>query len=86
MIIKNWSPPRMKMGYNWYLSKLLWAKTVPLVAPNGAVLGVTLLDEGQQGIKKPFLDHSFSREGVLLSETGRIFTVTEVPHPNSHFT
>jgi hypothetical protein len=56
------------------------------VAPNGAVLGVTLLDEGQQGIKKPFLDHSFSREGVLLSETGRIFTVTEVPHPNSHFT
>jgi len=50
---------------------------VPLVAPNGAVLGVTLLDEGQQGIKKPSLDHGFSREGVLLSETGQIFTVTK---------
>jgi hypothetical protein len=49
---------------------------VPLVAPNGAVLGVTLLDEGQQGIKKPFLYHGLSREGILLSETGRIFTVT----------
>jgi hypothetical protein len=40
------------------------------------VLGVTHLDGGQQGIKKTFLYHGFSREGVLLSETGEIFTAT----------
>ena len=45
-------------------------------APNGAVLGVTSIDEGQQGIKKPFLDHGLSREDVLLSKTGGIFTAT----------
>ena len=66
------------MGYNWYLSRLFRAKAVPLVAPNGAVLGVTPLDGGQQGIKKPFLYHGFSREGVLLSETGGIFMATYV--------
>jgi hypothetical protein len=52
-----------------------------IVAPNGAVLGVTLLDEGQQGIKKPFLDHGLSHKGILLSETGRIFTVTQPEQP-----
>ena len=46
------------------------------MAPNGAVLGVTPLDEGQQGIKRLFLDHGFSREGILLPETGGIFTVS----------
>ena len=64
------------MGYNWYLSKLLRAKAVPLVVPNGAVLGVTLLDKGQQGIKKPFLDHGLSCEGILSFETRGIFTAT----------
>jgi hypothetical protein len=66
----------MKMGYVWYSSRLLRVKAVPLVAPNGAVLGVTHINEGQQGIKKPFLNHGFDRGSVLLSETGGIFMAT----------
>jgi hypothetical protein len=46
------------------------------MAPNGAVLGVTYIDGGQQGIEKPFLYHGISCKGVLLSATGGIFTAT----------
>ena len=74
------------MGYTGHLSRLLRAKAVPLVAPNGAVLGVTPLGGGQQGIKKPFLDHGISREGILLSKTGGIFTATYVDYVDSTVT
>ena len=38
----------------WYLSRLLRVKAVPLVAPNGAVLGVTSLTKGSKASKNHF--------------------------------
>ena len=52
--------PTDENGLNWCLSRVLRAKAVPLVAPNGAVLGVTPIDSGQQDIKETIFISRYS--------------------------